>query len=105
MFETWAAAAFILERTRRRVNPPPNRAPAANQRQQARPHVRPPFTPEELARVARRRNAVERRFAWQDNQRRVDRRQEHRVDTFRALPYLSLTVLVCDRLEQLGVRV
>jgi transposase len=96
---------LILERTRRRRNPPPNGAPAANQRRQARPHVCPPLTPEELARVARRRNAVERCFAWQDNYRRVDRRHEHRVDTFRALQYMSLTVLVYDRLEQLGVRV
>ena len=54
---------LILERTRRRRNPPPNGAPAANQRRQARPHVCPPLTPEELARVARRRNAVERCFA------------------------------------------
>ena len=68
-------------------------------------YVRPPLRPEELSRVARRRNAVLRCFAWQINYRRVDPRQEPRVDTFRAHQYLSLTALVCDRLEKLGVRV
>ena len=54
---------LILERKTRRRNPPPNEAPAANQRRRAPPHVCPPLTPEERARVARRRNAVERCFA------------------------------------------
>ena len=81
------------------------RRQSVNHRRQARPRVYSPLTPEELARVARRRNAAERCFAWQDNYRRVDRRHEHRVDTFRALQYLSLSAIVFDRLEQLGAHV
>ena len=97
---------LILERRKRRQTLLPHAAlPVGNRTRRARPIAYPPLTREEFTRVARRRNAVERCFAWQDNYRRVDRRHEHRVDTFRALQYLSLTVLVCDRLEQLGVLV
>ena len=94
---------LILQR-RRRVRPIPQQN--ANQRRRvARPPVDPLIAQAPPAQVARRRNPIERCFAWQDNHRRVERRQEHKADTFRAMQYLSLSVLVYDLLEQMGVHV
>ena len=94
---------LILQRRRRAG---PNHQANANQRRRAaRPPVVLQFAQAPPAQVARRRNPVERCFAWQDNHRRVERRQEHRAEAFRAMQYLSLSVLVYDRLEQMGVHV
>ena len=53
-----------------------------------------------LACKRERERERERSLSQWKARRRVDRRQEHRVDTFRALQYMSLTVLVLTGLSR-----
>jgi len=50
-----------------------------------------------------RRRPVERCFAWQDNYRRTTLRYECLEKTFRAMHFISLSAILCKRLQTLGV--
>ena len=98
---------LILQRRRRQPNlgrgvTHPNNA----QRPQRPPREPAPdeLTREEVRRVDRHRWAVERCFAWSDNHKRVTHRQERLACMFRAMQILSLTAIVCRRLERMGVQ-
>ena len=111
--EAHGLRALIIKRRPRRVNPavqPADRGriPAQPIRPNARARPNdaagpPPPTADENRRIGHHRWAVERCFAWQDNYRRVTLRQEHLMVTFRAMQLLSLTAVVCTRLERMGV--
>ena len=97
---------LILQRRPRQPNPGRNTTPVANVQRPRRPPRTPvpdELTQDEVRRVDRHRWAVERCFARPDNHRRVIHRQERLACVFRATQILSLTVIVCRRLERMGL--
>ena len=69
-------------------------------------HPQPPPAAENSGNTPRdedRRRPVERCFAWQDNYRRTTLRYECLEKAFRAMHFISLSAILCKRLQTLGV--